>query len=137
MLTTRQGRETLKECRCMSVGAVVINEPCYQFGPTAFSNHVKVSVCSRKEEVAIILLAAERCGDSWMPWSWIKDMSLLCENEFCSVYTAYINPLLVDTNTIGWKAYIRKVTDINIVMKVSRRCIMLFFPLLTYLLNLP
>ncbi|GAB5592371.1 hypothetical protein Unana1_07271 [Umbelopsis nana] len=45
-------------------------------------------------------------------------MSLLCENEFSSLYTAYIKPPFVGTHTTGQKVYIRKVTDTNIALKI-------------------
>ncbi|KAI8582448.1 hypothetical protein K450DRAFT_227223 [Umbelopsis ramanniana AG] len=100
------------------IQSLSINDLCYRFGPTAFSNHVKNLISYRKDEAASILSAARKCKDCWVPWSWIKDMSLLCENEFSSVYTAYIKPPFVGSQTNGRKVYIRKVTDINIVTKM-------------------
>jgi hypothetical protein len=101
------------------MNALLITDLCYRFGATAFSNHVKDLLSSRQDEAARILSAARKCKDCWIPWSWIKDMSLLCENEFSSVYTAYVKPPFVGTRTTGQKVYIRKVTDTNVVLKVS------------------
>ncbi|KAG2177607.1 hypothetical protein INT44_008119 [Umbelopsis vinacea] len=100
------------------VRSLSIDELCYRFGPTAFSNHVKNLISDRKDEAESILSAARKCSDCWMPWSWITDMSLLCENEFSSVYTAYIKPPFVGAHTKGQKVYIRKVTDVNLLRKV-------------------
>lgn len=50
---------------------------------------------------------------------WIKDMFLVCENDFSSVYTGYVKRPFVGTHTTGRKIYIRKVKNTNIMTKVS------------------
>ncbi|GAB5590699.1 hypothetical protein Unana1_05599 [Umbelopsis nana] len=97
---------------------LLLSDLSYRFGPTAFSNYIIGLQSSRQDETARILVAAQKSRDRWIPWLWIKDMSLLCENEFSSLYTAYVKPPFVVTHMTGQKVYKHKVTDTNIALKI-------------------
>lgn len=52
---------------------------------------------------------------------WIKDISLLCENELTSVYIAYVKPPFIGSPTTGQKVYMRRVRDVNIAVEVKKK----------------
>lgn len=91
----------------------------FRFGPKPFLNYVKDLQSSQQDETFKILAAAIKIEESWIPWFWIKDMELVCENEFSFVYTARIKPPFIGSRTSGKKVHLRQVKDQNIALKVN------------------
>ncbi|GAB5587626.1 hypothetical protein Unana1_02526 [Umbelopsis nana] len=99
-------------------GHMLIKDLKIRFGPKEFLTYLKELQAPRQEENWKILIASQKVEENWVPWMWIKDLYLLCENEFSSVYTAYIKPPFVGSHTSGQKVYMRKVKDENIAIQI-------------------
>jgi hypothetical protein len=99
---------------------MTLEDLAYRYGSQAFYTYIsKGSPSSAQEVIWQLLHAAQNIGECWIPWMWISNRSLVCENEFSSVYTANIKPPFVGSQTSGQKVYLRKVKDRDLAKQVT------------------
>jgi hypothetical protein len=99
---------------------MTLEDLAYRYGSQAFYTYIsKGSPSSAQEVIWQLLHAAQNIGECWIPWMWISNRSLVCENEFSSVYTANVKPPFVGSQTSGQKVYLRKVKDRDLAKQVT------------------